>query len=132
MQTHVQVRRPHVYAIHESPEFHAIVRELLEEEGYAVTTASDMPDAFDQIAAWHPDVVLVDLVPGDQERWQLLEQLHANPTTCPIPVLLLSTSEELIAQAQEQAARYGGSASLTMPFDLEDLLQRIEALIAQP
>ena len=132
MADHSQARRPHVFVIDASPDFLTLARDLLEEEGYAVTTTRDRGDAFDQAAAWHPDGILLDLVPGEPEGWELLVRLHADATTATIPVLVLSTSEALLAQAQAQADHLGGNAYFRKPFDLEELLQTLQDLIGTP
>ena len=67
--------RTHVFAINSSVEFLNVVRELLQEEGYAVTTTNYVPDTFEGIAALHPDVLVVDVAVGQQAGWELLERL---------------------------------------------------------
>ncbi len=108
-------RRPHVFVIDASTDFLTLSRDLLEEEGSAVTTTRHRGDAFDQAAAWHPDGIFLDLVPGEPEGWELLERLHADTATVTIPVLILSTSEAMLAQAQAQADRLGGNAYFAQP-----------------
>jgi CheY-like chemotaxis protein len=71
----------------------------------------------------------VDIVIGQQAGWELLERLHAAASTTGIPVLVVSTSQHLLAQAQEQAARFGTHRSLVKPFDLDDLLAAIDEMI---
>jgi DNA-binding response OmpR family regulator len=59
----------------------------------------------------------------------LLERLHAEAATMGIPVIVVSTSPHLLGRVQEQAARYGGHRSLSKPFDVEELLGMIQALV---
>jgi CheY-like chemotaxis protein len=116
-------------SINGSPEFLNIVRELFQEEAYNVTTTNYVPTSFDQIAALQPDVLIVDVAVGRQAGWELLERLHAEAATTGIPVLVTSTSHQLLAKAQEQAARYGTHRYLGKPFDLEALLGEIREMI---
>ncbi len=122
--------RKHVFTVNNSPDFLLIVRELLEDEGYAVTTSDFEPNVFTRIVMRQPDVLTVDVAVGETAGWELLERLHVEPATTNIPVLVTSTSPELLEQAREQAARYGTTPSfLTKPMDLDELLGTIREVI---
>ena len=137
-----QEGRTHIFAINSSPEFLTIVRDLFEEEsynsvqdrfdeeGYTVTTSEFVPEVFDQITALHPDALMVDVAVGETAGWELLERLHAEPATTDIPVLVTSTSPQLLDRAQEQAARYGTHHTyLAKPLDLDELLAAMQEMI---
>src|SRR4051812_8768800 len=64
MDDRTQEGRKHVFAINSASEFLDIVREVLQEEHYTVTTTTFGPNAFAQIAAVQPDVLIVDVVTG--------------------------------------------------------------------
>jgi CheY-like chemotaxis protein len=123
--------RKHIFAIDGSPEFLNIVRDLFQDEDYNVTTTNFVPTSFEQIASAQPDALIVDVVVGEQDGWELLEQLHAEAETAGIPVLVLSTSPRLLQQAQEQADRYGTHRYLDKPFDLDALLTHIQQMIGE-
>ena len=124
-----QEERKHIFAINGSPEFLNFVRDLFQEEDYNVTTTNYVPNSFDQIAALEPDALIVDIVVGQSAGWELLEQLHAGAATNDIPVLVLSTSPQLLERAREQAERYGNHRYLDKPFDLDALLDNIREMI---
>jgi CheY-like chemotaxis protein len=126
-----QEGRKHVFAINGSPEFLNIVRELLQEEAYNVTTTNFVPNSFAQIQALQPDALIVDVAVGQAAGWELLERLHADAATTGIPVLVLSTNAELLEKAREQAARYGNHRYLDKPFDLDAMLSHIRAMIGE-
>jgi CheY-like chemotaxis protein len=126
-----QEGRKHVFAINGAPEFLNIVRELLQEEAYNVTTTNFVPNSFAQIQALQPDALIVDVAVGQAAGWELLERLHADAATTGIPVLVLSTNAELLEKAREQAARYGNHRYLDKPFDLDAMLSHIRAMIGE-
>jgi DNA-binding response OmpR family regulator len=126
-----QEGRKHVFAINGAPEFLNIVRELLQEEAYNVTTTNFVPNPFAQIQALQPDALIVDVAVGQAAGWELLERLHADAATTGIPVLVLSTNAELLEKAREQAARYGNHHYLGKPFDLDAMLSHIRAMIGE-
>jgi two-component system, OmpR family, alkaline phosphatase synthesis response regulator PhoP len=124
-----QMKRKHVFAVNGSPAFLNVVRELLQDERYNVTTTNYVPHTFDQIAALEPDLLLVDLATGRRAGWDLLERLHAAAATRGVPVLITSTDPHLLVEAEALAARYGGDRFMVKPFDLDVLLAAVQTLI---
>ena len=124
-----QSTRKHVFAVNGSPAFLSMVRALLQDERYNVTTTNYVPHTFDQIASLEPDLLLVDLATGRQAGWDLLERLHAEAATRRVPVLITSTDPHLLVEAEATAARYGGDRFLAKPFDLDVLLAAVRTLI---
>jgi DNA-binding response OmpR family regulator len=126
-----QEERKHVFAINGTPEFLNVVRDLFQEENYNVTTTNFVPSSFEQIEAVRPDALIVEVVVGESAGWELLDQLNEGASTTGIPVLVLSTSPRLLAQAQEQAERYGTHRYLDKPFALDALLSTIREMIGE-
>ena len=131
MENRSQEKRKHVLAINGSVDFLNIVRELFQDEEYNVTTTNFVPNSFDQIQALQPDALIVDIAVGRSAGWELLEQVHAGAATTGIPVLVLSTSPQLLEKAKEQAARYGNHRYMEKPFDLDALLTHIREMIGE-
>lgn len=129
MEDRSQEGRKHILAINGSVDFLSIVRELFQEEDYNVTTTNFVPTSFAQIEALQPDAHIVDIAVGQSAGWELLEQLNESAATTGIPVLVLSTSPRLLAQARELQERYGTHRYLDKPFDVEALLSNIREMI---
>ena len=87
-----QTPRKHIFAVNSSPDFLLIIRELLEDEGYAVTTCDFDPNVFTRIVMRQPDALIIDVAAGEAAGWDLLERLLAEPAATDIPVLVTSTS----------------------------------------
>ncbi len=121
--------RPHLFAVNGASDFLDLIRDLFQSEDYNVTTTNFVPETFDHIAALKPSVLLVDLVHNRTAGWELLERLHDGARTHGIPVLVLSTAQASLDTVQADYARYGGDAFLAKPFNLDDLLHAVEALI---
>jgi response regulator RpfG family c-di-GMP phosphodiesterase len=125
-----QAPRKHVFAVNNSPDFLLIVREVLTDEGYAVTTGEFEPTVFTRIVMRHPDALIVDVEVGEPEGWDLLRRLHLEAETKDIPVLVTSTSPALLKQAQDEAAWYGTNRSfLAKPLDLDELIRTIREMV---
>ena len=122
--------RKHVFAVNSSPDFLLIVRELLADEGYAVTTSTFEPNVFTRIVMRQPDALIVDVAPGETAGWDLLRRLHLETNTCEIPVLVTSTGPALLEQVREEAAWYGTNRCfLTKPLNLDELLITVREMV---
>ena len=122
--------RKHVFAVNSSPDFLLIVRELLEDEGYAVTTSDFEPNAFSRIVMRQPDALMIDVAVGEPAGWDLLRRLYTEPVTTDTPVLVTSTSPALLEQARDEADRYGTNRSFqTKPPDLDELVRTIQEIV---
>ena len=124
-----QMARKHVYVVNGSPAFLDIMRELLQGENYNVTTTNFVPLSFEAIEAAQPQLLIIDLVIGEQAGWDLLTRLRVAVLTRNIPVLLVSTGPDLLEDARQRHDAFGGDRFLTKPFDLDDLLDNINQLI---
>lgn len=128
-------RTCHIYVLNDEQVLLDVIRDLLEDEGYRVTT-----DTFaDQlIAAQHrrmlvdvPDLIVLDfLVGGEPIGWQFLQLLRLSPETAGIPVILCTAArgvvEEIEAHLREMHVHV-----ILKPFDIDDLLRAV-ALALEP
>lgn len=124
-----QMARQHIYVMNGSPEFLDIIRALLQDEQYNVTTTNFIPNSFRTIETAQPSLLIIDLIVGEQAGWDLLGRLRVSVSTREIPVILVSTTPRLLDEAREQHEIFGGDHYLVKPFDLEDLLRLIGELI---
>jgi DNA-binding response OmpR family regulator len=126
-----QMRRQHIFVVNGSVEFLDLVRELLQDEDYNVTTTNFVPRTFHQIETARPSLLVVDVCHGENAGWDLLTELRQEAATWQIPVILVSTSKQNLVRAKEEHAIWGGGRYLLKPFDLEELLRMIQELIGE-
>lgn len=124
-----QMANQHVYVINGSSDFLDIVRELLQDEHYNVTTTNFVPLSFETVEAAQPSLLIIDLVLGERAGWDLLGRLRQSASTCTIPVLLVSTTAGLLDEARARHDTFGGDRYLIKPFDLDELLAIVHDMI---
>lgn len=124
-----QMQRRHIFVVNSEPAFLDIVRDLLQHEDYNVTTTNFAPETFAQIAAVQPACLIIDLAVHQRAGWELLERLNGEAATHGIPVIVVSTNDELLARVQANRAQFGGQRFIGKPFDIEVLLDAVEDLI---
>ncbi|MBW3634595.1 MAG: response regulator [Chloroflexi bacterium] len=117
-------RQPHILVINDTQEILDLMQELLEEEGYRVTTSLALLD-IDKVKALAPDIIVQDLLfEGTQEiGWKLLTLVRLDPQLARIPLVLCTAATRTVNDPEmaEQLDRQGIRVVLK-PFDIEQLL----------
>ena len=99
-----------------------ILEELLESEGYAVTTLGDLRRGCAFVKDCHPALVILDLVQDRQPvGLELIRVLRADPETRNVAILVVSADTPALA-AHADEFRANGIRSLRKPYDLDELL----------
>lgn len=127
-----RMHRKHIFIVNGDPHFLELLRELFQDERYNVTTTNFVPETFDQIEALKPELIIIDLVIGEQAGWELLAQLQDDAVTAKIPVLVTSTNDEYLHIATSNEERYGVDGYVAKPMDVEALVKHVHDLAGQP
>jgi CheY-like chemotaxis protein len=120
-----------ILVINDSPEFLALMRDFLTDEGYTAELHATGEGVLERVHAVAPALIVLDLVLGEIDGWIVLAQLRADERARDIPVILCTA-------ASERARRHDGELSgagvqvLEKPFDLDHLLAMIVELTAAP
>ena len=107
----------------------ATVRELLAATlrfaGFSVTTAATAGEAVAAAGADPPDLVLLDVMLPDMDGFEVVRRLREQRTQ--VPVLFLTARDR---QADKVTGlSLGADDYVTKPFDLEELIARIRAIL---
>ena len=124
-----QMQRQHIFVVNGSADFLDVVRELLQDENYNVTTTNFVPQTFEQVEVARPSLLIVDLIHGEMAGWELLGEVRHEAATRDIPVILVSTSQQLLERAEMERVIWGGDRYFLKPFSLDALLEAIQDLI---
>jgi CheY-like chemotaxis protein len=121
--------RRHVLVVDDSEEILRLLREVLEEEGHRVTTSAD-PVGADEVVRAAPDVIVLDVLFGSEQRGiDLLRELRDDDATADIPVVLCSAAVEPIRRIDGDLL--GETTGLVLkPFDIDGLLAEVKRVIA--
>jgi CheY-like chemotaxis protein len=95
-----------------------------------VVTSPHWVGCYDFIKQAQPDLVILDLMMGrDQTGWAVLDLLRSESTTREIPVILCSAAATALDQHAAYLRGQPAVASITKPFDVDDLLAAIERML---
>jgi twitching motility two-component system response regulator PilH len=117
----------HLLVIDDSAEFLSFMEALLTSEDFRVDTAQSGEAALQRLAVALPDLVLCDVRMPDMEPFGILHLLRRDPRTRDIPVLLCTGAVQEVDAAASWLREHGVEV-LLKPFDVEDLLARLQKL----
>ncbi len=113
-----------ILIVEDEPHLLAALAATLREEGYAVDTAEDGEVGLYKARAWDYDAVVLDINLPRVDGWGVLAELRRSKTT---PVLILTAND---STAHRVRGLDGGADDyLVKPFELDELLARLRALI---
>jgi len=106
------------------------VRELLKYrlgKHYDVFTATNGEEALAKVDERIPDLIISDIMMPKMDGFALQSALQANKNTRVIPFIFLTARAD--EPARQEGARTGVDDYITKPFDMEQLLSRVERLL---
>src|SRR5262249_36514974 len=102
-----------------------VLKQGLEEEGFAVDTACDGQEADYKATTAEYDVIILDLMLPKEDGLSLLKRWRKNGLKTHVLVLTAKTSIEDKVKGLDT----GADDYLTKPFELEELMARLRALV---
>ncbi len=106
----------------------SLVKASLGLAGHDVTTVNDPEQAFGLASASAFDVIVLDVKMPGRSGFDILSELRADSRTSSVPVLFLSSLDR--GKDRVRGLREGADDYLAKPFVPEELLLRVERLIA--
>lgn len=106
------------------------LRRLLEyrlSKQYFVRTAANGEEALERIAEEIPDLIISDIMMPKMDGFALQAELQKNKDTRAIPFIFLTAKAD--ENSRLKGMRTGVDDYITKPFDIEQLLSRIERLL---
>jgi CheY-like chemotaxis protein len=104
-----------------------VVELTFSDSDYDLTCVSNGQKALERLAQERPDLILADVVMPEKNGYEVCEAIKGNSATARIPVVLLSGTFEPFDR--ERAERIGADAIVSKPFDSQQLLAQVEALL---
>jgi DNA-binding response OmpR family regulator len=105
-----------------------LVRLILEDAGYQVTTTTDGREALKKLQNDRYDLLLLDIMMPFLSGWELLQQLRNDASTRNLPVAMLTARASPQDDMQPHPTNY--CDYITKPFEPEDLLRRIRHILS--
>ena len=113
-----------ILVVEDEPRLLRNLAKALREEGYAVDTAEAGEDGLFKAESYDYDAIVLDIMLPQMDGWEVLDRLRKTKRT---PVLMLTARDT--PKDRVRGLDSGADDYLIKPFDLEELLARLRALI---
>lgn len=101
---------------------------LLQQRGYEVRTAGDGQQALEQMDAFQPDLVLLDLIMPVLDGFEVCRKIRESSAGARVRIIMLSARAQEVEVSKGLAL--GADAYLTKPFSTRELLDTIRSALA--
>jgi len=128
MPTVPTVPVPSLLVVDDSPSLRRMIAACLRAGGYEVTEAADGDQAHALAANTGFGLLVTDQVMPGMDGLTLIRRLRATARHAGTPILMLTTEAD--DSIRKQAREAGASGFLPKPFDPEQLMQAVAALLA--
>ena len=101
---------------------------LMKREGFLVAVAADGDAALEQVSAFDPDLVLLDVMMPKKSGYEVCEILRADPARSAMKIVMLTAKGRDTEVAK--GLGLGADAYVTKPFSNKELVVQIKQLRA--
>ncbi|TME59461.1 MAG: response regulator transcription factor [Chloroflexi bacterium] len=120
-------KRPLVLVVEDDPALGDVIVTALKDDGLDAKLAQDGDEAMRDVDDLSPSVMVLDLMMPRRDGFSVLRELRADGRISNLPVIVVTAifgmSERLYA------SELGAADYITKPFDLDDLVGRVKALL---
>ncbi|MGI4021666.1 MAG: response regulator [Janthinobacterium lividum] len=100
---------------------------VLETYGYHAVGEISSPNLFNAIKREHPGLIIIDLRMPLMSGDEVVKQLRQSPETKHLPVIVISANMD----GKETAANAGANYFISKPFDIVNLIDKVELYYAR-
>ncbi len=117
-----------ILIVDDTPANLRLLVDALEQHGHTVAVAQDGREALERAAFLRPDLILLDVMMPVMDGYHAARHLKADASTSAIPIIFMSALSEVEDKLVGFAA--GGVDYVTKPFDIAEVLARIDIQLA--
>jgi DNA-binding response OmpR family regulator len=121
-------KRPLVLVVEDDPTLGDVMLTALKDDGLDAKLAHDGDEAMRDVDDLSPSVMVLDLMMPKRDGFSVLRELRADGRISHLPVIVVTAifgmSERLYA------TELGAADYVTKPFELDDLVTRVRALLS--
>ena len=120
-------RGKHILVVDDSPSVRRVVSNMLKQRGWAVQMARDGVEALEMISYETPAAVLLDIEMPRMDGYELISTIRAQEQYRTLPLVVLTS--RAAAKHQQRAMSLGASSYVVKPYQDDELLNTINALV---
>ena len=120
-------RGKHILVVDDSPSVRRVVSNMLKQNGWVVQMARDGVEALEMITNETPAAVLLDIEMPRMDGYELISTVRAQEQYRTLPLIVLTS--RAASKHQQRAMTLGASGYVVKPYQDEELLNTINALV---
>ena len=117
--------RQHILVVDDHELLLAGVHDILETEGYTVSTATDGIKGLEAMEGMRPDLIVADIMMPRMDGFAFCEAVRSRPEWVPIPFIFLTAKAD--REDMLKGKYLGAEDYITKPFDPQELLIAVHA-----
>ncbi|MCP4115625.1 MAG: response regulator [Desulfobacteraceae bacterium] len=125
---HAFRREKLILVVDDSTSVRRMLMHGLQDEGFRVIGAENGKAALELFNREAPDLILLDICMPEMNGVELCERLNADSVFSTIPIMVMSTKSDM--GNVKRMMQYGAVSYILKPFDLEQLILRLEKIFA--
>ena len=121
-------KRPLVLVVEDDAALGDVIVSALRDEGLEARLARDGDEAMRLVDTAEPSAIVLDLMMPKRDGFSVLRELRADGRITRLPVVVVTAIFGL--SERMYATELGAADYVTKPFELDDLVSRVRALVA--
>lgn len=116
-----------ILAVDDDREIVEVIKIILEDEGYEVSTLTNGKNVLSVITSLRPDLILLDVMLGGMDGREICKTIKSHAIFKFIPIVMISASHNL-----QNLLKMPGSPNdfLSKPFDIDHLVEKVRIHLA--
>jgi DNA-binding response OmpR family regulator len=119
----------HIVYVDDDLDLTRLVEAELQDAGYEITIANDGEEGVEAILSAEPDLVILDVMMPKMTGWEVCKYLRTKESFADLPILMLTGIGPVVNDMTSPL--YGASDHLDKPFEMEELVERVDTLLAK-
>ena len=122
------MRKKRILIVDDDPGILTMLKLMLRLEGYDPSTCSDPTEALQRMPRENPDLVVLDAMMPQLDGLEVIRMIRSMDLPLQPPIILLTGNVD--EGYTQSAIQIGASSILIKPFVKEELLEKLETLLA--
>ncbi len=128
MNNDINTDRGNILVVDDTPANLRLLAGILNGKGYKVRPVPNGELALSAARGMPPDLILLDIMMPEMNGYEVCEKIKADERTRDIPVIFISAINDVLDKVKAFAV--GGVDYITKPFQMEEVLVRVETHLA--
>jgi len=118
------LKKKTVLVIEDDLDIGMMIKLMLRYKGFEVTLVEQMEEVGDILKRSPPNILIMDMLLSGSNGVEICKELKSNVATSRIPIIMMSAHPD----AKTSCLQAGANDFISKPFDMEDMVSKINAL----